>query len=317
MARKPRIEFPGALYHVIARGNNQENIFKENKDYLKYSNLLEKYQDRTSFHFYAFVLMPNHIHLLLETEDTPLSKIMQRIQQSYTQYFNHKHNRGGHLFQGRYKAILCEKDSYLLELVRYIHLNPVRLKIVDSPEKYLWSSHLVYLGKKEIKFVETDKVLQMFSRNRRQAQKLYQEFVLAGKDIGHRKEFYEIKGQVCLGEEEFVERIKERINTTQESEKNSNLDDLMKSIFNLTQISEESIKSPTREKRIAKARSLFIYTAIRHMGYSCKEVARFLRKDPSAITHTLNRMEERIVNDTALIDELDEITFSMRRLSLC
>lgn len=238
---------------------------------------------------------------------------MQGIQQSYTQYFNHKYNRIGHAFQGRYKAILCEKDSYLLELIRYIHLNPVRSKIVDSPEKYLWSSHLAYLGKKEIKFVKANKVLQMFSRNKRRAQKLYQEFVMEGTGIGHRKEFYEIKGRACLGGEEFVEKIEERINTTQESEKKYNLDDLMKSIFNLTHISEESIKSPTREKRIAKARSLFIYTAVREMGYGCMEVARFLRKDPSAITHTLNRMEERIAKDTELFDELDKIACSMRR----
>ncbi len=246
MARKPRIEFAGALYHIIARGNNKEDIFTESKDYLKYLSLLKKYQERTSFHLYAFALMTNHVHLLLETEDTPLSKSMQGIQQSYTQYFNRKYSRVGHLFQGRYKAILCEKDPYLLELIRYIHLNPVRSKIVDCPSKYSWTSHLVYLDKKKMKFVETDKTLSMFSRSKSKARELYLKFIFEEKNARHKEEFYDLSEQQYLGREEFIEEIKKRTKTTKEFEKKSSLIKLVKVIADLTKIAEESIKSSSR-----------------------------------------------------------------------
>lgn len=144
MPRKPRIEFQGALYHVIARGNHRQNIFFDDNDRNRYLSTIEKSKSKFNFSIYAFVLMSNHVHLLIETSTIPLSKIMQSLHTSYTQYFNLKHNKSGHLFQGRYKAILCQKDSYLLQLVRYIHQNPIRAKIVESPDDYQWSSHHAY-----------------------------------------------------------------------------------------------------------------------------------------------------------------------------
>ena len=125
MARKPRVQCPGALYHVIARGNQQQDVFLDEADYRRYLGLLDAYRKRYAFTIYAYVLMTNHVHLLIEQGETPLAKAMQGLGQSYTGYYNRKYKKSGHLFQGRYKAILCEKDAYLLELIRYIHLNPV------------------------------------------------------------------------------------------------------------------------------------------------------------------------------------------------
>jgi REP element-mobilizing transposase RayT len=149
MARKPRVEFDGALYHVIVRGNQQQAIFQDNKDRATYLERLEHYRKRYGFVLYAYVLMSNHVHLLVETHQTALSKIMQGLQSSYTQYYNRRHRKIGHLFQGRYKAILCDRDAYLLELVRYLHLNPARLRQKISPWRYPWSSHRAYLGEEE------------------------------------------------------------------------------------------------------------------------------------------------------------------------
>ena len=129
MARKPRIEFEGAFYHVITRGNQRQKIFRDEKDYKKYLEILSEYKKQYKYCLYSYILMNNHIHLLLETQDFPLSKIQQGINQRYTMYFNKKHKTVGHLFQGRYKAILCDKDKYLLSLIKYIHLNPVRAKV--------------------------------------------------------------------------------------------------------------------------------------------------------------------------------------------
>jgi len=150
MARRPRIHFPGALYHVITRGNRRQGIFLDEKDLEKFLAYIVDYKSRHSFRLYAYALMKNHLHLLVEVEETPLSRIMQSLLFRYTRYFNRRYGEVGHLFQGRYKAIVCDKDAYLLELVRYIHLNPVRAKIVKSPEDYGWTGHL--RGRNKITF---------------------------------------------------------------------------------------------------------------------------------------------------------------------
>jgi REP element-mobilizing transposase RayT len=164
MARKPRIEFAGALYHMLVRGNHKQTVFKDRFDFLKYLEGLFKYKERYHACIFSYVLMSNHVHLLIETKETPLSKIMQGIHQSYTVYFNRKYGTVGHLFQARYKAILCDRDAYLLSLLKYIHLNPARAHIVENPKDYEWSSHNAYARKKADKVLaETEQVLRIFS----------------------------------------------------------------------------------------------------------------------------------------------------------
>ena len=179
----------------------------DEKDFQKYLSLLSEYKSRYSFRLYAYALMRNHVHLLCEVEATPLSKIMQGLQFRYTQYFNLRYGKVGHLFQGRYKAILCEKDSYLLELVRYIHLNPIRSKVIRDPEKYRWSSHVRYLSKGKDNLIDEEFVLSQFGGNKGKARKRYREFVLGGLGLGHQEKYYEVKDQRFLGEDEFIERI--------------------------------------------------------------------------------------------------------------
>lgn len=137
MARKPRIHFPGALYHVIARGNRRERIFRDEKDYQPCLNFLREYKDRYGFYLYISPYYPT-VHLLIEVGQYPLSRLMQNLQFRYTRNFNIKYKKCGHLFQGRYKAIVCVKDSYLLELSAYIHLNALRAGLVEDPIKYRW-----------------------------------------------------------------------------------------------------------------------------------------------------------------------------------
>jgi len=177
MARRPRIEFEGAFYHVLTRGNQKQKIFLEEKDFSKYLQILIDYKKRYRFLLYAYVLMPNHVHLLVETKDVPLSRILQGINQRYTMYFNWKYDTVGHLFQGRYKAILCDKDEYLLNLIKYIHYNPVRAGIVNSLEKYFWSSHGNYLKTKPAGSVDTQLIFPIFSEKLGQARRLYQKFM--------------------------------------------------------------------------------------------------------------------------------------------
>ena len=172
MGRKSRVEFEGAFYHVIVRGNQRQIIFRDDEDRTAYLERLEHYRQRCGFIIYAYVLMSNHVHLLLETKKVPLSKIMQAVQFTYTQRYNRRHRTVGHLFQGRYKAILCDRNAYLLELVRYIHLNPGRMRKSVDPRKFRWSSHRSYLGEKTEVKVETDAVQGQMGRGMAQARRV-------------------------------------------------------------------------------------------------------------------------------------------------
>lgn len=149
MGRPLRITYPGANYHVTARGNEQKDIFKSRRDREQFLSYFESSVTRYGAIIHAYCLMSNHYHLLLETPDGNLPEIMRHINGAYTNYYNTKRKRAGHLFQGRYKAILIEADEYLMELSRYIHLNPVRAGIVEKPEEYLWSSYLDYVGMRQ------------------------------------------------------------------------------------------------------------------------------------------------------------------------
>jgi REP element-mobilizing transposase RayT len=145
MARKPRIHFHGALYHCINRGNQRKQLFFSDDDYLFFLDLLAICAEDFGALVHAFCLMPNHFHLIIQVQQIPLSTIMRSSLTSYAKSFNRTHHKIGHVFQGRYRAILCQKEPYLLELVRYIHLNPVRAHLVDSPQQWRWSSLASYL----------------------------------------------------------------------------------------------------------------------------------------------------------------------------
>jgi len=175
LARKPRLEYPGALYHVMCRGNNGEYFMTEVEKPI-YMGLIKKYKERYDFKLYAYCIMDNHVHLLVETGETPLSKIIQGIQQSFTQQYNQRYNRTGHVFQQRYKALLCDKDRYLLQVIKYIHYNPIEAGVSKGLE-YLWSSHGSYLIGQNDSLVDVNFVLGILSENRAAAHKQYRAFM--------------------------------------------------------------------------------------------------------------------------------------------
>ena len=212
MARPLRIEYPGAHYHVTSRGNERKNIFRDNEDRKKFVQLLASAVDQFHLRLHAYVLMPNHYHLLVETPEAQLSRAIRYLNGVYTQYFNRRHKRVGHLFQGRYKAILMDRDSYLVELSRYIHLNPWRVKSgSQDPFTYNWSSLRAYTGRSSVpQWLTVEEVLASFGRKRNSAQKLYQGFVREGMERGIKTPWEQLKWQTLLGTETFVEEIKVR-----------------------------------------------------------------------------------------------------------
>jgi putative transposase len=206
MSRPLRIEYPGALYHVTSRGNARRAIFKDNRDRLLFLDTLKKVTDRYHWICHAYCLMNNHYHLVIETPEGNLAKGMRQLNGIYTQAYNRWHRRVGHLYQGRYKAIVVDKESHLLEVCRYVVLNPVRAKAIQDVEKWKWSSYGGTSGfAKPHVVLTTDWVLAQFGEKRRLAQKRYGEFVKEG--IGGETIHDAVKAQSILGREDFVEKL--------------------------------------------------------------------------------------------------------------
>jgi len=211
MTRPLRIQYPGAHYHITSRGNERKNIFKDKKDRDKFLSYLESAYLRYNAVIHAFCLMNNHYHLFLETPKGNLSQIMRHINGAYTNYFNIRHKRRGHLFQGRYKSIIVEADSYAGELSRYIHLNPVRAGIVDIPEKFNWSSYRYYIGKKKkAEWLTVDFILCYFENGNEHARKKYGEFVKARISSKHESPLERTVASTILGSDNFIELIKDK-----------------------------------------------------------------------------------------------------------
>jgi len=205
MARPLRLEFPGAVYHITSRGNARQPIYLDDQDRLAFLEVLTEVVERYRWRCYAYCLMDNHYHLLIETPEANLSRGMRQLNGVYTQAFNRRHKRSGHLFQGRYKSILVEKESYLLELARYVVLNPVRAGVVRHPGRWRWSSYRATAGLEEPPaFLEVEWLLAQFSAQPKQAQGAYRRFVAQG---GRVEIWQELKGGVVLGGEDFVKRL--------------------------------------------------------------------------------------------------------------
>ena len=286
MARKPRVEFEGAFYHVIVRGNQRQRIFRDDRDRGTYLDRVEHYRQRYGFRIYAFVLMSNHVHLLLETDKTPLSKILQGIQFTYTQYYNRRYQTVGHLFQGRYKAILCDRDAYLLELVRYIHLNPARLKTPQDIAAYRWSSHPAYLGGKGPVAVDTAMVLEQLGNTARQARNAYRKFLEDGQPLGHQQQYYEIVDQRFLGDEKFVQQMVKRVpqGEIKPGGPKIQFEKLLIGVAQVHGCAVKDLSAPGRQRAWTKPRALVAYLARQWCAMNTIEIAHRLNRDPSMVS---------------------------------
>ncbi|MCZ6799219.1 MAG: transposase [Nitrospirae bacterium] len=206
MARQLRLEYPGALYHVTARGNGQKRIYLDDTDRRRFLDLLGQEVSQQQWRCYAYCLMGNHYHLLVETPEGRLSEGMRRLNGTYTQAFNRRHGRAGHVLQGRFKSILVEKDSYLLELCRYIVLNPVRAKFVRKVHDWVWSSYRATVGRQAVPvWLEVADVLRLFHRTKATAQLRYQQFVREG--VAEPSPWPQVRGQIFLGNEAFLAKM--------------------------------------------------------------------------------------------------------------
>ena len=303
MARRPRIFAPGLLYHVIVRGNHRQKTFRTRRDYDAYLERLTRYRQKHKVRLHAYCLMPNHVHLLLECSRTPLAKFMQGLQQSYTQYFNLSHRKVGHLFQGRYKAIICERDEYLLELVRYIHLNPVRAKLVQGVEEYPYSGHHCYMAAKPTEVMDPTAVLKLFGGVR-----AYRRFVQDGIEDGHREDYYDVEDQRFLGAEGFGERMRAEVEEESKRRfKGKQLGKVVEALARQMKVSPEALRGPDRSWRVSRARTLMAYVLVRHEGFKVGELASYLGRDQTTISSLISRFSEKARQEPEVLEEAERV----------
>lgn len=274
MARALRIEFAGAFYHILNRGLERRDIFKNSEDYEDFLHIIEDMYHKYQLTIYAYCLLPNHYHLFLETPRGQLSSIMKHINGVYAQHFNKKYNRAGGLFQGRYKAILVEKDSYSLELSRYIHLNPVKARLVPDPQKWAWSSYPVFLNHKKYAqgYLQTNWLLSQFGETTETAQQNFKKFTMEGL-----KEEWDplkkLKKGCILGTDSFVSLIQEKFLQNKSDPEVPHLKEFKKhlSVSEITSVVESLAKQKPLGKTSIK-RKLLIYALKKFSGLTLKEI---------------------------------------------
>ena len=304
MARPLRIAFPGAFYHVTSRGNERNFVFKSNQDRIKFLGYLGSASQRYDALIHAYCLMDNHYHLLLETPSGNLAQIMHHINGAYTTYVNVKHDRTGHLFQGRYKSILIDEDEYAKELSRYIHLNPVRANIVENPADYEWSSYNQYAGrKKPEEWLVREFILSYFGKNTATAEKTYEDFVnrLVGQEYAN--PLKETVGSALLGGQDFINMIKNQYLAGAEPSKEIPAVRAFISKISMQKISDVVEKYFNGDKKTA--RNIKIFLCHKHTGEKLKTIGMRFGIGDTAVSQVCKRFKVMISRDKRLNKKID------------
>jgi len=316
LARPLRIEYEGAFCHVTARGNERKRIFFGKSDYDKFKEYLLEAHDKYGYRLHSYVLMTTHYHLLIETPDGNMSKVVHYINGSYANYINRKRNRSGHLLQGRYKGILVDRDAYLLELSRYLHLNPVRARIVEKPEDYRQSSYLNYVkGKKDV-MVTTELLLGMVSGDGRIARKAYREYVEAGMAEGVQNPFADVYGGVILGSRGFIKqalgKVKEAALDQAEIAQRRELHKLRSEDVIDALCSHFRVPAHSLGEWGTELRDMAIYLLKRHTFLMNRQIGElFQGLTYSGVSKANRRFSLRMSEDRGLRKTLEKITRSM------
>lgn len=317
MAKKPRLEVEGGLYHLITRGVDRRDIFHSPDDHRKFVSMLTVLKGKLPFYLYAYCLMTNHVHLLIERMTDDVGRIMHRLLTGYSQYYNRKYRRTGHLFQGRHRAILCQSDGYLAELVRYIHLNPVRAKMVETAADYPFSSHLEYLGRVDAGPTDVDPLLRRFGRTKAVARGNFADFVAAGTAMGRQEQFYADSSGI-LGTEEFIDAIIHRIGEFDtraaslrrkaDSEiETVDLESLAKSVEIVCQIAQQEFCGSSKSARQVFAKEVFIVSG-RQLGSRITDLSRILGLSSPSTSRRCDAALRRMSDDLSLSRAVELVT---------
>jgi putative transposase len=317
MARPLRIEYEGAFYHITSRGNERNAIFYEKSDYERFKSYLKEAQERYGYLLHCYVLMTNHYHLLIETPQGNMSQVIHYVNASYTNYLNKKRQRNGHLFQGRYKAILIDHTGYLLELSRYVHLNPVRAHLVERPEEYSYSSYQSYISGKREEIIFPDLILGTISRNHKGAARRYRTFVESALGREEESPLKDVYGGVILGSQQFIKRVlgslKEAVWQQEDIAQRRELlmilrrDDIMGAIADYFNISRDQLRGNGTDNR-----DIAIYLMKRYAGLTNRQLAGLFGDiSYSAVAKAYARFSGRLTRDRSLQKTTREIMARM------
>jgi REP element-mobilizing transposase RayT len=318
VARPLRIEYEGAIYHVTGRGNEQRKIFFSRRDYEKFKEYIAEGLDKYGFILHGYVLMTNHYHLIIETPEKNLSKIMHHINSSYTTYTNIKRKRSGHLLQGRFKSIVIDKDSYLLELSRYLHLNPVRAKMAQLPGDYPYSSYGSYTTAAGDKLVTTTTILNMLAPKPDAAREKYRSFVESALNEGVESPFKKVYAGIILGSVDFIKEVLGKIELQRlENEETSHRRSLRASLlpeevvsttYSHYGLSPEEISNTDRND----IRKKCIYLLKKHTSAGNREIGEILGgMGPGTVAKAYQRFVKELADDARLKQELRELQAGM------
>lgn len=321
MPRQSRIDIPGLLQHVIVRGIERRNIFRNNTDrcdfVARFSSLLEE----TDTDCFAWALIPNHFHLLLRPNSVSLQQFMRRLLTGYAINFNNRHKRSGHLFQNRYKSIVCEQESYLLELVRYIHLNPVRAGLVKdlrALERFAWCGHGGLLGKNCLPGQAVDDVLGLFGTSQIKSRAAYLQFMVDGVGQGQRPELVggglirsciaqgtdeiQTADERVLGSGAFVDQLRQQKQLRASLLSGLSLAELLAKVAGYFDLSAQQLTVRSRDPRRCLARDIFCALAVRRLRYSGVEVGKVLGIGRAAVSHAVRRGETWLDKEPGLAE---------------
>lgn len=305
MGRRLRFHTPFSIHHVMLRGNNSQDIFFSDSDRHYMHKLLEESVKKFDHQILAFCFMTNHIHLAIQVQNKTLSQIMQNISYRYVSYMNKKHNRIGHLFQGRFKSIVVDGSKYLNELIRYIHLNPIRANIVKLPEDYIWSSHKSYLMINELSWLTSDTVLKNFGNNKKESLINYEKYVLEGIGIKSDLDFKVGHSEGILGDEKFIQSFFSNLNKINKTK--ITLDELSDKICHRFNLPKSALQSKRKERLVSHVRSLIAFFGREFTDLSMQEIATFLNRDATSLNKLLTRLDLKKLQFKPFEMELSEL----------
>ena len=312
MVRPLRIDYPDAVYHITNRGVNRQAIFFEDGDYKRLIDLLEQICKRMKVEIHGFCLMPNHYHLEITTPESNLSRSIQWLNQSYATYINTRHQRSGHLFQGRFKSVIIEAESHLTALTRYIHQNPVRAGMVLHPQDYKWSSYRGYLGMDQYDWLNSTVVLEKYGKTLEEQRKNYREFVEEGAADNPVKEM--VYGAI-LGSEKFVEEVQRKLKSKGEDSEISQLN-AARRIMSIESIVTKMAKDAGTDVGQIKRkggkrnflREIAIYLCYMNSNKTNREIGEYFGGlDTSSVSVIIRRFKEKLVHNKILRDQFKSI----------
>ena len=304
MPRPPRLDSTGTVTHVVARGNERRPLFRDDADRTKYLELLGEACGRYGARAFAWCLMPNHIHLALQTGSAPISRLVHDVHSRYAQYFNRRWERSGHLFQGRFQGIIVDREGYLLEVVRYIHRNPVKARLVARPEEFPWSSHGAYLSTGP-SWLASGEVLGLLAGGRPKARRLFQEFV-TGASAGR----YDPDGArfgAVVGGEDFVRTALAGAGREDLVRRTLTVEAVVKAVAAHEEVSVDELTGPSRLRSLSRVRSLCALLGREYGGIPFARTARFFGRDASTISRDVAFLERRLAEDPAEARRLAEL----------